>query len=190
MSDRQSARKALLKAGQTAFARQGYKAASLAGIVAEAKVTTGSLYHHYKDKKALFRAVAEDMERAFLVDVVKRVPPHEDDWNRLLAGLHATLELSVNPALQRILFVDAPTVLGAEDWRAIQMQYGFGLVDTSIKNMLKNGMIRKDIGEMASHMLMGALVEGAQAVAVSDDKQKSLDHAKATLSAFLQSLRA
>lgn len=190
MSDKQSARQALLKAGQDAFSQQGYKAASLAQIVAQANVTTGSLYHHFKDKKALFRAVAEDMERSFLLDVAKRVPPHESDWNRLVAGLHATLELSVNTTLQRVLFIDAPTVLGAEVWRDIQMTYGFGLVDSSVKTLLKRGVIRKEFGEIASHMLMGALVEGAQAVALSKDKEKSLRNAKTTLDAFLKSLRA
>jgi hypothetical protein len=44
------------------FGSRGYDAVSLEDIGAEARVTTGAIYHHFKGKKALFQGVAEAVE--------------------------------------------------------------------------------------------------------------------------------
>jgi len=43
------------------FLNKGFQAAQLKDIVAEAKVTTGAVYRHFKDKEALFYALIEDV---------------------------------------------------------------------------------------------------------------------------------
>ncbi|HWA92285.1 MAG TPA: helix-turn-helix domain-containing protein [Rhizomicrobium sp.] len=52
-------RERLLAAGETVFADKGYDGAKLADIAAEAGVSVGAVYFRFKDKDALFQAIAE-----------------------------------------------------------------------------------------------------------------------------------
>ena len=51
----------ILAAAETVFARFGYRRASMEEIAEEAGLTRQALYHHYKNKEALFRAVVETL---------------------------------------------------------------------------------------------------------------------------------
>jgi len=51
----------LLKSATKAFNEKGFRAASLRDICADADVTTGYLYSHYRSKKDLFRAIVGDV---------------------------------------------------------------------------------------------------------------------------------
>ncbi|NUS71372.1 MAG: helix-turn-helix transcriptional regulator, partial [Ensifer adhaerens] len=52
-------RAAILDAARGLFVTRGYADTSTPDIVAAAGLSRGALYHHFEDKKALFRAVAE-----------------------------------------------------------------------------------------------------------------------------------
>ena len=58
--------KALLSVARTHFGRQGYSGAEIARIAADARVTSGAIYHHFGNKQGLFLAVAEDLEAEIL----------------------------------------------------------------------------------------------------------------------------
>ncbi|HZC83333.1 MAG TPA: helix-turn-helix domain-containing protein, partial [Rubrobacter sp.] len=55
-------RRALLDAARSLFAERGYHGAAAEEIVRRAGLTRGALYHHFEDKKDLFRAVVDEME--------------------------------------------------------------------------------------------------------------------------------
>src|SRR5919205_3764077 len=59
---RASTRRALLDAARSMFAEKGYHETAAEEIVRRAGMTRGALYHHYEDKKDLFRAVVDEME--------------------------------------------------------------------------------------------------------------------------------
>ncbi len=52
----------LLEEARRLFAADGYNATSLDDVVAAAGVTKGALYHHFRSKRELFRAVFENEE--------------------------------------------------------------------------------------------------------------------------------
>src|ERR671933_1276615 len=55
-------RAALVASARALFAERGYAAVSIEEIVRRARVTRGALYHHFRDKTDLFRAVFESVE--------------------------------------------------------------------------------------------------------------------------------
>ena len=59
---RTATRGALLDAARSLFAKKGYHETTAEEIVRRAGLTRGALYHHFEDKKDLFRAVVEEME--------------------------------------------------------------------------------------------------------------------------------
>lgn len=56
-------RTALLDAALEVFLRDGYAAAATEEIVSVAGVTRGALYHHFADKRDLFRGVIERIQK-------------------------------------------------------------------------------------------------------------------------------
>jgi AcrR family transcriptional regulator len=75
-------RERLLAAAEKVFAEKGYDGAKLADIAAEAGVSVGAVYFRFKDKDALFQAIAE----TFTEETRARL----DEF--VLAGQHASAE--------------------------------------------------------------------------------------------------
>ena len=55
----QRSRAQILDAALALFSRQGYRATSMREIADKAGVSTGSVYHHFKDKETIFRALLD-----------------------------------------------------------------------------------------------------------------------------------
>ena len=53
-------RGAILDAARRAFARYGYEGATVKVLEAETGLSRGAIFHHFRDKEALFLALAED----------------------------------------------------------------------------------------------------------------------------------
>jgi AcrR family transcriptional regulator len=63
-------RERLLAAGEKVFAQKGFNGARLADIAEEAGCSVGAVYFRFKDKDALFQAIAED----YLHEARERLP--------------------------------------------------------------------------------------------------------------------
>ena len=57
----QDTRRALLDTARELFAENGFQATRTEEIVQRAGLTRGALYHHFRDKEDLFRAVYEEV---------------------------------------------------------------------------------------------------------------------------------
>jgi AcrR family transcriptional regulator len=114
----EATRAALLDAAAAAFAAQGYARTSVEDIVRRARLTKGALYHHFKDKTALFEAVFCRIEEGIVQRVVEASAKRPDPWERIDAGLGAFLDAALEPAARRIIFEEAPVALGWARWRA------------------------------------------------------------------------
>jgi AcrR family transcriptional regulator len=60
----QRSRAQVLDAALTLFSRQGYRATSIRDVADAAGVSTGNVYHHFKDKEAIFRELLDQYWRA------------------------------------------------------------------------------------------------------------------------------
>lgn len=170
------------------FARDGYVKASLAEIVAQAEVTTGAVYHHFGDKKGLFRAVAEHLEAEILNEVAQS-PGASDPWENFEAGIVATLNICARPDIQRIVFQEAPTVIGTAEWREVEMQYAFGLMQKTIHQLAAEKLIHAPDPNLTAQIILGAIIQAAHGVAIADTKSKALTDVTATITRFIRALR-
>jgi len=60
----QRSRAQILDAALTLFSHQGYRATSIRDIAQSADVSTGNVYHHFKDKETIFRELLEQYWQA------------------------------------------------------------------------------------------------------------------------------
>src|SRR3954462_5833502 len=108
----EATRAALIAAGRALFGERGYAGVGTKEIVAAAGVTRGALYHHFRDKRDLFRAVFVERESGFVQRVAEQVVGVEDPFDLLVAALEARLDACTDRELARIAFLDGPAVLG------------------------------------------------------------------------------
>jgi AcrR family transcriptional regulator len=160
---------ALLRAGRELFAAKGFANTPREEIVEQAGVTRGALHHHFGRKEDLFRAVCEELETEIGARVMTAATEGPDPMAQLRLGCQAFLDAALDPAVQRIVVLDAPAVLGWEGWREIEAQHGLGLVTEGLRSVMAAGQIEEQPVEPLAHVVLAALNEAALLVAGSDD---------------------
>ena len=167
----------LLSAGRAMFATEGYAGVSTQAIVEAAGVTRGALYHQFGDKAGLFAAVYEDVEADLVAAIVARIgnaaPASQLDAMRL--GARLFLEECSAPAVQRIVLIDAPSVLGWAHWREVGLRYGLGVIEAMLGQAIADGVIPPQPTRPTAHVLLGALDEAALFIARADDRDTALE---------------
>jgi AcrR family transcriptional regulator len=182
-------RDALLRAGRELFAERGFAGVGTEEIVARAGVTRGALYHHFVDKRDLFRTVHEELEQSLVADIGARIGGIEDPWELMVSGVRAFLDACVDPAVMRIALLDAPAVLGWEEWREIDARYGLGLVSFALQDAMDRGVLEPRPVRPLAHLLMGAMSEAAMLIANAEDPAAARDEVEAPLIALVDGLR-
>lgn len=185
-------RAALLDAARPLFAEHGYAATSLEQVAKSARVTKGAIYHHFRDKRALFTAVVERVHEAVLARVLTRSVQEADTWTRTLAGIDAFLEGCLTPEFQRVVLQEAPAVMGWRAWREMDERYGLGLVREALRELAEAGEIVPGPHgslDMLARLLLGALTEAAMTIANADDVGAARAEAGRLLAQFLGALR-
>ena len=101
-------RTALLDAARRLFVEKGYAETATPDIVTAAGVTRGALYHHFPDKKALFRAVVEREAGEVAADIEARSAEASSAREALLQGASAYFDAMAAPGRTRLLLKEAP----------------------------------------------------------------------------------
>ena len=136
--DRLAARRAeILGAARRAFARHGFEGATVKVLEAETGLSRGAIFHHFRDKDALFLALAEDdaartaevVATGGLVQVMRDLRDKDAGW--LGVQLEVRRRLRTDPAF-------------AASWAARQ-----AAVDTAAATRLERqrdaGAVRDDV---------------------------------------------
>jgi AcrR family transcriptional regulator len=182
---------ALLKAARELFTEKGYADTATEEIVQRAGVTRGALYHHFRDKEELFQAVFEAAERELVETVRTAIGSAQiSPWEGLSVGCQAFLDACLEPAVQRIILLDAPSVLGWETWRRIDAEYGLGLVRQSLQAAMDTGYVDPLPVDPLAHILLGALNEAAMVIARAEDVQSARAEVGAVVDRLLKGLTA
>ncbi|QRQ87234.1 TetR family transcriptional regulator [Cupriavidus oxalaticus] len=115
----EATRQALLDAARSLFVERGYGETSTPDVCAAAGITRGALYHHFADKRDLFRQVLADEAAAVAADIEAATPAGLDPAEALMAGAQAYLDAMTVPGRTRLLLVEGPAALGLRDTLAM-----------------------------------------------------------------------
>jgi AcrR family transcriptional regulator len=181
-------REALIAAARQLFGQRGFAAVGTEEIARTARVTRGALYHHFKDKKAVFRAVYEAVEKDLVQQLAATAASAATPIDALRAGSRAFLDACEDPAVQRIALIDAPSVLGWEEWREIGMSYGLGLVQATLQGAMDADMIFRQPVRPLAHLLLGSIDEAGMLVARADDGGQTKREVAAAIDHYLDAL--
>jgi AcrR family transcriptional regulator len=186
----EATRAALLQVARELFAERGYAAVGTEEIVQQAKVTRGALYHHFRDKKDLFRAVHEDLEAEMAQRIAGQLAGGgaSDPLELLRQGASTFLDHTTGP-LARITLVDAPSVLGWAEWREIDEKHGLGLVMAALRGAMEAGVLREQPVKPLAHLLLAAMGEAGMLIANAEDPKSVREEVEPPLLGLLDGLR-
>ena len=186
----EATRQRLTAAARSLFAERGYAGVGTEQIVQAAGVTRGALYHQFRDKADLFAPAAEtiDAEIAERITAGARADGPLDPMIALHAGVRRFLEVCADPAVERILFLDAPAVLGWQAWRDMADRYGLGLLQQGIQAGIDAGATTPQPVVPLAHALLGAVSECAIYIARAEDPEAASRECTAVLQQLLDGL--
>jgi AcrR family transcriptional regulator len=186
-------REALLGAARRLFAANGYDGTGTEQIVAEARVTRGALYHHFRDKADLFRAAMAEAagEVAMRLTDEQLAEESVSPLNDVREGVGAFLDVCVDGGgdFQRIVLVDGPRVLGADAWDQLVERYGRGLLEEWLSRAITAGDIEPVPVRPLARLLIAMLTEASLTIAGSSDPASVRAEMGATLDRLLIGLR-
>jgi AcrR family transcriptional regulator len=181
----------LLDVGRQLFAAKGYAETSIEDICEATRMTRGALYHHYRGKGDLFRAVLEDVEQQLVQRVARKadVSPEADPWEVLERGVRAFLNETSDPVVQQIVMVDGPSVLGYAAWREIDERYAFGVLLYVMRRAMEAGEIEEQPVDPLARLLLASLNEASLAIAQADKPRVAKREMTEAVLFFLNGLR-
>jgi len=156
-------REHLIETAQVLFGERGYGGTALEEVVARAGLTRGAVYHHFEDKRGLFRAVVDrvlwDLVNAVEKRTLKRAAakggePESD-------ALELFVEELSDPVTQRIVLVDGPAVLGHDDWSELLGARLLDPVRRAVDRAAEDGELDPALAPTATRLLFAALQEAA-----------------------------
>lgn len=181
-------RATLLKEARLIFAASGYDAAATEEIVKRANVTRGALYYHFKDKRAVFEAIVEEVAREIAGSIDDMAEPVTDPLRALIEGTRAFLDACLDPAVRRIYLIDAPAVLGWHRWREIDAPHGVRSLREGVVAVLAARPDQALSVEPITFLLSGAFNEAALWIAEAKDEKSARREMDRTLVQLMERL--
>jgi AcrR family transcriptional regulator len=164
-------RRAILERARHLFETKGYAATGTEEIISELGITRGALYHQFNDKLGVFKAVIVEAYGEITDYIQTKIQPYDDNWQQLIIGCQAFLEVVQQEQLRRLVLIEAPAVLAVDDLTEID-QPGFGLLCESVHIAVAAGQLNTIDAEGFAHLVNGALNELAAWVAQSDQPDR------------------
>ena len=181
-----------MAAARRLFAASGFDGTGTEQIVAEARVTRGALYHHFRDKADLFRAVmaqAAGEVAMQLVDEQLAAEAHSP-LEEIRDGVGAFLDVCVGGGdFQRIVLVDGPRVLGDEAWEGLVDRYGRTLLEDWLARCVEAGDMAPVPAGALARLIIAMLTEASLVIARADDPPMARADLGAVLDRLLVGLR-
>lgn len=177
---RDERRAEVLAAARRVFAAKGYHAASIASIVAAARTARGTFYLYFRNKRAIFDELLDEMLRQIQgsvrrIDVSPGAPPAVDqmreDVERVLAVLIENRDLT------RLVLHEA---VGLDPDFDAKLEAFYGSIIGRIRGALelgqRVGLVRDCDTGLTAHCILGSLKEAVYRLVVLADPAR-LDRA-------------
>lgn len=180
----QSTRAALMGAARLLFTEKSYAETATPDIVSAAGVTRGALYHHFADKRDLFRAVVEQEAAIVAEEIERNAPATLSAKEALIKGGEAFLAAMAVPGRTRLLLLDGPAVLGRAEMDAIDNRHGARTLREGLAIAMREGALRK----LPLDALAGLLSAAFDRAALAIEGGSALQDQIAALNALIEGL--
>jgi len=178
----------LIEVATRLFAEHGYEGTSIEAVLSAAGVSRGALYHHFAGKEALFEAVVSAVSEQVTVKLTETVQGCADPLDAMRTAALAWIDLAADPVIQRVVLVDAPSVLGWDRWRAMDDGRTLGAMRAMLQAISDSGRLPAELVGPFSHMILAALDEIVLVIARAPDSEAAVAEGRTAVQALLDRL--
>jgi AcrR family transcriptional regulator len=178
----------LIEVATRLFAEHGYEGTSIEAVLSAAGVSRGALYHHFAGKEALFEAVVSAVSEQVTVELTEAVKGCADPLDAMRTAAIAWIGLAADPVIQRVVLVDAPSVLGWDRWRAMDDGRTLGTMRAMLQAISDSGRLPAELVGPFSHMILAALDEIVLVIARAPDPTATVAEGRMAVQALLDRL--
>jgi AcrR family transcriptional regulator len=178
----------LIEVATRLFAENGYEATSIEAVLTAAGVSRSALYHHFAGKEALFEAVVVAITEGVTARMTEAISGCTDPVDAMRTAALAWIGLAGDPVIQRVVLVDAPSVLGWERWRTMDDGQTLGAMKAMLQAVSDTGRLPSALVEPFSHMILAALDEFALVVARAPDTGAAVAEGRVAVEELLNRL--
>ncbi|MCA0272051.1 MAG: TetR/AcrR family transcriptional regulator [Proteobacteria bacterium] len=152
-------RAALVAAARALFLEKGFAATGTPEIAESAGMTRGALYHHYRDKQDILRAVIESEAAAIAAEIEAGATDALTPLDALLAGARSYFRAMQAPGRTRLMLLEGPAVLGSAEMRRIDLETGGQSLRQGLEAATGPGLAAPDLDARAD--LLSAMFDRA-----------------------------
>ena len=178
----------LIEVATRLFTEHGYEGTSIEAVLAAAGVSRGALYHHFAGKEALFEAVVAAVSDRVTAELAEAIRDCLDPVDAMRTAALAWIGLAGDPVVQRIVLVDAPSVLGWDRWRAMDDGRTLGALRIMLQAVSDSGRLPSELVGPFAHMILAALDEITLVTARAADSKAAVAEARTAVEALLDRL--
>jgi len=182
-------RTAILAAARTAFANDDFRRTSLDEIAAAAQVSKGAVYHHFANKRSLFRAVYEELAREESLSLRARLSHASTAMERINVGIDAFLSSAGDPTVRAIMLQQGAAVLQGE-CREIDEEYYLGDLRSILSDIQDTGALNDTPIDTLAPLLLAMLIEAGALLGRSTNPERTVVDLRRTLLRLLSGLAA
>ncbi|MFJ9909075.1 TetR/AcrR family transcriptional regulator [Streptomyces sp. NPDC101152] len=169
----------LVTAARKLFVDNGFADTSVEAITGAARVSKGTFYSHFPDKKAMFAEFYTELiqQVGVLGDATSeavRAAPDKPAMTAVADLTHAFLRRTIDDPLHRELMAQAPSVLG-EQYRHINDTVALPPIERLLTVLDERGDLQPDVPiATVARLLLAGLCEGNQIIAAAADRESAL----------------
>jgi AcrR family transcriptional regulator len=178
----------LIEVATRLFAEHGYEGTSIEAVLSAAGVSRGALYHHFAGKEALFEAVVVAVSDQVTTELGETIRDCADPVDAMRTAALAWISLAADPVIQRVVLVDAPSVLGWDRWRAMDDGRTLGALRMLLQAISDSGRLPAELVAPFSHMILAALDEIVLVIARADDATAAVAEGRMAVEELLRRL--
>lgn len=130
-----STKRKIIQHAQIMFAKNGYVDTRFDLIGEELGVTSGAMYHHFKNKKDVFDSVVQLSALKISEKVIKTAEAESEIIEGIIVGCLTFIKEVSSPRYSKIMLEDSISVLGWKRWKEIDESTSESTLVSAIKEI-------------------------------------------------------
>ncbi|OBJ30404.1 MULTISPECIES: TetR/AcrR family transcriptional regulator [Mycolicibacter] len=185
-------RTAVLDAARTLFVAKGFEATSVDEIAQASHSSKGAVYHHFRDKQAIFAEVFRlsqaDVMQAVLPGALESMPDDASPWDQALLAISAVLRCYVHNHDARVLLRESASALGWDRKQTVDEELALPLLRGVLGELIETGQIVAVPVGVTAELLYALLSKTGPIIAAAADPAQAVNEIEPVLFALLNGL--
>jgi AcrR family transcriptional regulator len=185
-------RNAVLDAARSLFVTNGFEATSVDEIARTSRTSKGAVYHHFRDKQAIFaevfRASQAAVMQATLPTALAAMPENATPWEQALLAVSAVLRSYVEHDEARVLLRESAGALGWDRKQAVDEELALPLLRGVLAELIEAGEVVPIPVDIAAELLYALLSKTGPIIAAATDPALAVTEIESVLFKMLGGL--